>query len=46
MQRLSPKENEVKFALGGSVPDEALAFLGDNGYVVFGGLFADGEGLG
>lgn len=42
-QRWSPTENQVKFAFGAPISGDALAFLGENGYVVFGQLFGDGE---
>ena len=42
-QRWSPSENQVKLALGARISGDALAFLGANGYVVFGQLFGDEE---
>ena len=42
-QRWSPGENHVEFALGDRISREAMAFLGDNGFVVFGQLFDEAE---
>ena len=42
-KRFSPKENDVKFALGSQLSDEAMAFFAENGFIVFEQLFDDEE---